>query len=368
MAASVVLPLSSTGSRAVLAGPGRALPLQQKHDAVSQKQVGPSSFVGSALRIGTVGFSSNRHEASGSLKVRATAEVSPRSITDVKSDRVFDIKVACPICQKPIARLSPLGDPSAIRDFKCKPCRRTFKGSNGYADLTISSQMKSYSETSVPRSSLFSSPIISYVYERGWRQSFAWAGFPGADEEFKAAMAFFEPVHGGKLLDLSCGSGLFARRFAKSGKFSDVVASDLSGSMLQQAGEFMREDPTISSKVALVRADAQRLPFANGSLDAVHAGAALHCWPSPMAAVAEISRVLRPGGIFVATTFLEARAPFGDEFIKPLRKAAPPSPLVPYQWFDPEDLEDLMYGCGFADWVADIRNRYIMLCVRRPPV
>lgn len=35
----------------------------------------------------------------------------------------------------------------------------------------------------------------------------------------------------------------------------------------------------------LVRADISRLPFASSSVDAVHAGAALHCWPSPSAAV-----------------------------------------------------------------------------------
>ena len=35
----------------------------------------------------------------------------------------------------------------------------------------------------------------------------------------------------------------------------------------------------------LVRADISRLPFVSSSVDAVHAGAALHCWPSPSAAV-----------------------------------------------------------------------------------
>lgn len=37
--------------------------------------------------------------------------------------------------------------------------------------------------------------------------------------------------------------------------------------------------------LALVRADVSRLPFTSGSIDAVHAGAALHCWPSPSNAV-----------------------------------------------------------------------------------
>lgn len=45
----------------------------------------------------------------------------------------------------------------------------------------------------------------------------------------------------------------------------------------------------ICSNLALVRADVSRLPFASGSIDAVHAGAALHCWPSPSNAVSSFA-------------------------------------------------------------------------------
>ena len=64
----------------------------------------------------------------------------------------------------------------------------------------------------------FQSPLVSYVYERGWRQGFSWAGFPGADIEFDLAMGYLKPAFGEVLIDMSCGSGLFTRKFAKSGK------------------------------------------------------------------------------------------------------------------------------------------------------
>lgn len=71
-----------------------------------------------------------------------------------------------------------------------------------------------------------------------------------------------------------------------------------------------------------MRADVGRLPFATGSVDAIHAGAAIHCWPNPQAAMAEISRVLKPGGVFVASTFLTPFAPLGelvgDSTIRPI--------------------------------------------------
>jgi len=41
--------------------------------------------------------------------------------------------------------------------------------------------------------------------------------------------------------------------------------------------------------LGLIRADVSRLPFASGSVDAVHAGAAMHCWPSPSNAVSDLS-------------------------------------------------------------------------------
>ncbi len=58
---------------------------------------------------------------------------------------------------------------------------------------------------------------MSFVYERGWRQGFAWAGFPGADKEYDIAMSYLRPAAEGKVLvDMSCGSGLFSRRWAGS--------------------------------------------------------------------------------------------------------------------------------------------------------
>ena len=67
---------------------------------------------------------------------------------------------------------------------------------------------------------------------------------------------------------------LLYRRFAKSGKFSGVVAADFSETMLQQARSYFKEDGTLggSTPIALLRADVARLPFATGSLAAIHAG------------------------------------------------------------------------------------------------
>jgi len=73
---------------------------------------------------------------------------------------------------------------------------------------------------------LFRQPLVSFIYERGWRQNFAGAGFPGPEKEFDQAMAYLQPAEGGVLVDASCGTGLFTRLFARSQRFKGVVALD----------------------------------------------------------------------------------------------------------------------------------------------
>ena len=69
------------------------------------------------------------------------------------------------------------------------------------------------------------------------------AGFPGPDEEFELARAKLLPhAANGVLLDASCGSGLFSRRFAKSGEHGAVIALDFSDAMLRQARRFARDE------------------------------------------------------------------------------------------------------------------------------
>ncbi|KAJ6372615.1 hypothetical protein OIU76_027011 [Salix suchowensis] len=104
------------------------------------------------------------------------------------------------------------------------------------------------------------------------------------------AQEYLKPAEGGLLVDVSYGSGLFSRKFVKSGAYSKVIALDFSEKMLRQCCDYIKQDNNISTiNLGLVRADVSRLPFASGSVDAVHAGAAMHCWPSPSNAVSDLS-------------------------------------------------------------------------------
>jgi ubiquinone/menaquinone biosynthesis C-methylase UbiE len=92
--------------------------------------------------------------------------------------------------------------------------------------------------------------------------------------EFQMAMDYLRPQYGQTLVDMSCGTGLFTRRFASSGRLDKVIAADFSESMLKQTQELIAKDSAIdAASVLLLRADVGRLPFQTGSVSAIHAGA-----------------------------------------------------------------------------------------------
>lgn len=321
-----------------------------KFDAVITKK---SSFGAVKLRVPFVG-------------IRAAATVEAPDV-NVDSNVVTSVDIlACPICYKPLIRKGPSGlNMSSLSrsGFQCEKCKKAFSSRDVYLDLTVTASSSDYDEYKPLGIELFRSPLVSFIYERGWRQSFARRGFPGPDEEFKMAQKYLEPAAGGLLVDASCGSGLFSRRFAKCGLYSGVVALDFSENMLRQCYEFIKQDKSLSTvNLALVRADISRLPFATGSVDAVHAGAALHCWPSPSNAVAEISRVLRPGGVFVATTFVLTGI-LDLDIAKPLRQAIQPAT---YSYLRETELKDLCKTCGLVDYSCIRRQAFIMISARKP--
>ncbi|KAK8550164.1 hypothetical protein V6N12_038891 [Hibiscus sabdariffa] len=256
---------------------------------------------------------------------------------------------SCPVCYDPLIRKGPPGlnlDAIYRSGFKCKKCNKSYSSKDVYLDLTVTAGLRSYTEVKPARTELFRSPLVSFLYERGWRQNFNLSGFPGADEEFRMAQEYFKPVEGGTLVDVSCGSGLFSRKFAKSGTYSGVIALDFSENMLRQCNDFIKQDASVSaSNIALVRADVSRLPFSSGSIDAVHAGAALHCWPSPSNAFAEISRILRSGGVFVGSTFLRytSSTPW---LIRPFRERV----MQSYNYLTEEEIEELCTNSGLTNY------------------
>lgn len=97
------------------------------------------------------------------------------------------------------------------------------------------------------------------------------------------------PQRGEQILDLGCGDGQLTARIAAEG--ADVRGVDSSPAMVAAAR---------ARGIAAEPASAEALPYADATFDAVFSNAVLHWIGNQDAMMAEVRRVLKPGGRFVA--------------------------------------------------------------------
>ena len=103
---------------------------------------------------------------------------------------------------------------------------------------------------------------------------------------------------GERILDLGCGpADLLCRMARQGGEWGMLLGTDFSAGMAADAARAASGLP-----VQILVADAQANPFPDRAFDVVMARHMLYHVPDIGGAVAEAARVLRPGGIFLATT------------------------------------------------------------------
>jgi ubiquinone/menaquinone biosynthesis C-methylase UbiE len=170
-----------------------------------------------------------------------------------------------------------------------------------------------------------------------------------------------DPRPSERMLDLATGGGHVARTFAPY--VAEVVATDLTPEILEHAAAYFAEQglSTISTAIA----DAEAIPFEDGSFDIVTCRIAPHHFPNPGQFVREVARVLRPGGRFV---LIDSTVPEGEAGVfynrfELLRDPSHVRSLTRGEW------ESLIAGAGltlthaenytkthdFADWTTRSR-------------
>ncbi len=128
-------------------------------------------------------------------------------------------------------------------------------------------------------------------------------------KRFALARAGVRP--GQRVLDLATGSGDLALGMARALRERGLlVASDINGRMLER-GRDRLIDAGVGTRIEYVQADAQYLPFADRLFDCVCIGFGLRNVTDQARAIAEMTRVLRPGGRVVV---LEFSRPAGEWF------------------------------------------------------
>lgn len=101
-----------------------------------------------------------------------------------------------------------------------------------------------------------------------------------------------------RMLDVGCGTGTLLSLAARDPLAERLVGLDYAAEMVRRAGEKFSESEQ-SAKLAVVRGDAERLPFADATFDVLACCNSFHHYPHQPAAVRDFRRVLRPGGLLV---------------------------------------------------------------------
>lgn len=152
------------------------------------------------------------------------------------------------------------------------------------------------------------------------------------------------------ILDLGCGTGYDLRRLSQRYPRARVLGLDIAETMARHARRHAGLWRRITGRSQFACGDAERLPVATASVDMVVSNLALQ-WCDPPSVFAEARRVLRPGGLFMFTTF-------GPDTLRELRAAwhAADDAAHVHSFIDMHDLGDMLLHAGFADPVMDMET------------
>jgi arsenite methyltransferase len=197
----------------------------------------------------------------------------------------------------------------------------------GYLDL-LGPDDESVPKNTGPIQAAWASPVGSMLYDNAqalsrrlisaWRLPIEWLRIPP----------------GGTALDVGSGPGNVTASLARAaGPDGLALGIDISVPMLERA---VRNEA--GPRVGFIRADAQRLPLRDNTIDAVVSTAVLQLVPDPAAALAEMARVLRPGAR------LAVMVPTAGSLARFWQKL----PDVGAHVFGDDEIADVLEANGFA--------------------
>lgn len=145
---------------------------------------------------------------------------------------------------------------------------------------------------------VFRGKLLPKVYERFWRPLalllFVGPSGPRTAENRRETLELLAIEESDQVLDVGCGPGIFTRHMAKAAGDGLTVGLDASETMVAEAARRGGGD-----NLAYLRGDACALPFDDESFDAVCCLGVIHLAREPLVALAELVRVLAPGGRLV---------------------------------------------------------------------
>ncbi|MCU0822135.1 MAG: methyltransferase domain-containing protein [Spirochaetes bacterium] len=249
----------------------------------------------------------------------------------------MNLKITCPSCRNNSLALVSLLE----NRIECQRCSVSYPVKEMVIDLLPDSKQ----QRTMTQFLMEWRPFINIYESRLWRRNFATAAVMGITfaDEFKTIIGAADVKDGDSILDLACGSGLHARQYAKNFPESTVVGLDLSLNMLKYASAKAKYE--LIHNLALIRGSALDIPFPDNYFDAVTCCFALHMFPDRGRAIAEVGRVLKSGGRFVAITFKTLIPGDTGKKISRLQHQ-----IAGFSSFQPEELNEYLEGSGFENF------------------
>lgn len=136
------------------------------------------------------------------------------------------------------------------------------------------------------------------------------------------------------ILDLGSGTGFFSKKLQQQYPHATIIALDIAEGMLQ----FSKLENAHRKTAFEICGDAEQLPLASQTIDLIFSNCCLQWCPNLTALFQECCRVLKPGGIFLFSTF-------GPDTLKELRmsvQALDAEANHTHTFLDMHDLGDLL--------------------------
>src|ERR1700690_603178 len=147
-------------------------------------------------------------------------------------------------------------------------------------------------------------------YQRWWLPVLA----PAPDRLLDRLAADLDARPDGTLVDVGAGTGILALAALRRWPRLKVVAIDASRGMLRLAREgAVTAGEAVAGRLTLRLGDAAALPLHAGSADVIVSSFVLQLVPDRAAVLADMRRVLRPGGAFAAVTWRRSTETFEPE-------------------------------------------------------